>query len=232
MSSRYSAGPASISVSTAAAVWALGFRRAARPASFDVNGGLVGGTAGYNWQMGALVFGLEGDVDWTNIRGQRGLRRSALRDASNNWLGTARGRVGYAMDRFMPYVTGGAAFGDIKTSSPALPAATTPTPAGPSAAASKAHRRDLDRKAEYLYVDLGDTTCSAAACGVATNVDLRAQRPARGPELPLLTNNERRQTRSPNPRFGASIFSGRYTRPASDPPQNSTTPRSTRRPGW
>ena len=27
-------------------------------------------------------------------------------------------------------------------------------------------------KLEYLYADLGDTTCSAVACGVATNVDL------------------------------------------------------------
>ena len=28
-------------------------------------------------------------------------------------------------------------------------------------------------KVEYLYADLGDTTCSAVACGVATNVDLQ-----------------------------------------------------------
>ena len=27
-------------------------------------------------------------------------------------------------------------------------------------------------KLEYLYADLGDTTCNAVACGVATNVDL------------------------------------------------------------
>src|SRR5438046_2980894 len=28
-------------------------------------------------------------------------------------------------------------------------------------------------KLEYLYADIGDTTCSAAACGTATNVDLK-----------------------------------------------------------
>ena len=33
----------------------------------------------------------------------------------NTWLGTARARLGYSFGRFMPYVTGGAAFGDIKT---------------------------------------------------------------------------------------------------------------------
>ena len=27
-------------------------------------------------------------------------------------------------------------------------------------------------KVEYLYTDFGDTTCSAASCGTATNVDL------------------------------------------------------------
>src|SRR5437870_4720407 len=36
---------------------------------FDVSGGLVGGTAGYNWQTGQFVFGLEGDIDWTHING-------------------------------------------------------------------------------------------------------------------------------------------------------------------
>lgn len=36
----------------------------------------------------------------------------------NKWLGTARGRLGYAFDRIMPYVTGGAAFGGIKTNIP------------------------------------------------------------------------------------------------------------------
>jgi len=33
------------------------------------------------------------------------------------WLGTVRGRVGYAFDRVLPYVTGGLAVGDIKANS-------------------------------------------------------------------------------------------------------------------
>src|SRR5689334_25056294 len=37
--------------------------------SFDVSGGLVGGTIGYNWQASQWVFGLEGDIDWSDIRG-------------------------------------------------------------------------------------------------------------------------------------------------------------------
>jgi outer membrane immunogenic protein len=30
--------------------------------SFDVNGAMVGGTIGYNWQYASAVFGLEGDI--------------------------------------------------------------------------------------------------------------------------------------------------------------------------
>ena len=83
--------------------------------SFDTSGGLVGGTLGYNWQSGQVVFGLEGDLDWTSIRGSSPCGASSC-ETRNDWLGTVRGRLGYAFDRFMPYVTGGAAFGNIKTS--------------------------------------------------------------------------------------------------------------------
>ena len=39
--------------------------------TFGTSGGLIGVTAGYNWQMpgGPWVFGLEGNVDWSNMRG-------------------------------------------------------------------------------------------------------------------------------------------------------------------
>ena len=35
---------------------------------FTGNGGLFGGTAGWNWQSGKFVLGLEGDFDWSRIR--------------------------------------------------------------------------------------------------------------------------------------------------------------------
>src|ERR1041384_1009924 len=37
--------------------------------SFDTSGGLVGGTLGYNWQANQIVFGLEGDIDASWIKG-------------------------------------------------------------------------------------------------------------------------------------------------------------------
>src|SRR5262245_60864793 len=39
-------------------------------ASFNLNGGLFGGQAGYNWQSGSnWVWGLEGDLQWSRERG-------------------------------------------------------------------------------------------------------------------------------------------------------------------
>ena len=37
--------------------------------SFDASGGLAGGTIGLNYQTGALVWGVEGDGDWSSISG-------------------------------------------------------------------------------------------------------------------------------------------------------------------
>src|SRR6266478_1164896 len=72
------------------------------------SGGMIGGTAGYNWQAAGSpwVFGLEGDLDWTNIKGSFvNVACPTGCQTQNDWLGTVRGRLGYAWDRVMPYVT-------------------------------------------------------------------------------------------------------------------------------
>jgi len=88
--------------------------------SFSTNGGLVGGTAGYNWEMpNRFVLGVEGDMSWAAIGGSSGGAGGACAGSPPicttklNSFGTVRGRVGYAAGRFLPYVTGGLAFGDI-----------------------------------------------------------------------------------------------------------------------
>lgn len=70
---------------------------------FDTSGWQAGGTLGFNVQAGHMVFGLEGDLDWSNVNGSSTCALSSLTcQTQNNWLGTARGRVGYAFDRVLP----------------------------------------------------------------------------------------------------------------------------------
>ena len=88
--------------------------------SRDVSGGLIGGTIGYNYQFGQVVAGIEGDVDCSGINGTTNNSCPPGCKTSNTWLATVRGRLGYAADRFMPFITGGAAFGNIEASIPGL----------------------------------------------------------------------------------------------------------------
>ncbi len=136
------------------------------------SGGVVGGTLGYNYQVGRAVYGLEADLDWSKIDGSTACGGLSCQ-TRNDWLGTARGRIGYAFDRFMPFVTGGAAFGDIKATPAGLGSQTT-NKAGwtVGGGAEFALAGPWTAKVEYLYVDLGKGSCGAALCGAATDVSL------------------------------------------------------------
>jgi len=141
---------------------------------FNVSGGLIGGTLGYNWQFGTWVVGLEGDLDWANIKGSTnclGVGGAITTcETRNNFLSTIRGRVGYSVDRWLPYVTGGAAIGNIKASSPGFTTVDN-TNVGwtVGAGVEYAFAPNWSVKAEYLYVDLGDVSCGVgAACSFNT----------------------------------------------------------------
>ncbi|MEI9803190.1 MAG: outer membrane protein [Pseudolabrys sp.] len=123
--------------------------------SFNTSGALIGGTVGYNWQFSPWVLGLEGDIGWSSIRGSGNCGGLSC-DVRNNWLATARGRVGYAWDRVLPYVTGGAAFGDVKTSVAGFgDSTTTKTGWTVGGGLEMAIAGPWTAKLEYLYVDLG-----------------------------------------------------------------------------
>jgi outer membrane immunogenic protein len=136
--------------------------------SRDVSGGLVGGTVGYNYQFGQVVAGIEGDIDWSGISGTTNNFCAPGCTTSNTWLATVRGRLGYAADRFMPYVTGGAAFGNIKASVPGF-ATTSSDNAGWTIGAGleAAFAPNWTAKVEYLYVDLGSFNCGLNCNGVS-----------------------------------------------------------------
>lgn len=65
----------------------------------------VGGIhAGFNYQFGSFVFGLEADATALNVDEDRDLPYS---DLKADWMGSARARIGYAFDQVMVYGTGG-----------------------------------------------------------------------------------------------------------------------------
>jgi len=141
--------------------------------SVDVSGGLVGGTIGYNWQLGQFVYGLEADFDWASISGSNsGAPCVTTCDTHNSWLGTGRIRIGYAFDRFMPYITGGLAFGDVRASSAGFGTSTNDNVGWTfGGGVEGAIPGPWTAKIEYPYVDLGDNNCPG--CAPASNVDFR-----------------------------------------------------------
>jgi outer membrane immunogenic protein len=136
-----------------------------------LSGGLVGGTAGYNWQLGNAVLGIEGDIDWANLKGTNS---STLCPAgcstSDTWLSTVRGRAGYAFGGVLPYLTGGLAVGDIRAATPGFAGASN-TSAGWTAGGGIEFglTGNWSAKAEYLYVDLGRFNCGVSCNGLPTD---------------------------------------------------------------
>jgi outer membrane immunogenic protein len=142
------------------------------------NGGIAGGTLGFNYQMNAFVFGVEGDFDWSGINTSNSsvlcTTIVGACQSGNNWLSTLRGRFGFAADRLFVFGTAGGAFGNAKTTFNGV--STTHTQAGwtVGAGAEYAFAQNWTAKVEYLYIDLGtanaNVTCVAALPCVGAGV--------------------------------------------------------------
>jgi outer membrane immunogenic protein len=88
--------------------------------SASKTGGIFGANAGYNFQSGNLVYGVEGDWSWlSGVKAGTTTSNpcvplcSFVTSYDVRWLATARARVGWAFDANLLYATGGAAFGNI-----------------------------------------------------------------------------------------------------------------------
>lgn len=143
--------------------------------SVKPKGGLAGGTIGFNYQMGSFVWGLEGDFDWSDLKDSTACGAFTC-ETKQTWLATARGRVGYAFDRWLPYFTGGAAFGKVKAtnSNPASPGADdTLTGWTVGGGLEYAFLGNWSAKIEYLYVDLGKFDCGVGCGATPDNVTFK-----------------------------------------------------------
>jgi outer membrane immunogenic protein len=140
------------------------------------DGVIGGGQLGYNWQFpssgvfggNGWVLGLEADFQGS---GQRAERDFAVAGTSGSltdkleWFGTVRGRSGVAFDRWLPYVTGGWAYGNRGFDG----TITTPTTSGSFSNSNTlsgwtvgggiewAFWSHWTAKLEYLYIDFGNS---------------------------------------------------------------------------
>jgi outer membrane immunogenic protein len=139
--------------------------------TFEVspNGWLGGGTLGYNLQTGAWVWGIEGDIDYVNLKGTADAAFCPTCTFKDTWLGTLRGRVGYSFDRLLPYLTGGLAYGNMNMETGVGSVSRTKAGWTAGAGLEYAFAGYWSTKLEYLYVDLGSATCGMASCGFATD---------------------------------------------------------------
>jgi outer membrane immunogenic protein len=151
---------------------------------FNSNNGFVfgGGQAGYNWQFGKVVAGIEADLSAAGAGTNRTLilTEGPITDTVSvsrgpDWFGTVRGRLGYLVDpRVLAYFTGGFAFGHSPNSFNQF--ITGPGPVGTFAVNNSngsthtgwtvgggleymiTHQWSL--KGEYQYIELNDATAS------------------------------------------------------------------------
>ncbi len=142
---------------------------------FNTSGGLIGGQIGFNWQTGPMVFGIESDADWLGVKGNSAgaggvcaADGGGLCQTQQTWLGTTRGRIGYAFDRWLPYVTGGVAYGSIQAVQPTGSSSTTNAGWTVGGGMEYGFDRNWSAKVEYLHIDLGTATFMGAASGTPT----------------------------------------------------------------
>ena len=112
--------------------------------------GVAGGAqAGYNWQNGQFVFGVEGDIQASGAEDT-----FAPWKFSNPWFGTARGRAGFAFNNVLFYGTAGLAFGELRAETFGLSETNTNVGWTAGLGAEMGFAPNWSAKIEYLYVDL------------------------------------------------------------------------------
>lgn len=125
----------------------------------EPSGFIGGGQIGYNHQINQMVIGVEADLQYSNISGKNAAGASK---GSIPYFGTVRARAGIAMDRLMPYVTAGYAYGGSELTVGAV--GTTKTMHHGyvlGGGIEYAFTNNITAKLEGLYMDLGEKSVLA-----------------------------------------------------------------------
>jgi outer membrane immunogenic protein len=165
-------------------------RTAGSAGRLNSNGFTGGGQAGYNWQTGHFVFGVEADIESLGGSTSRTLDlvnfglpgpgfNLTQQSSSPQWLATFRGRLGFAADRVLFYGTGGVAVGkvnyfDLQTfgGAPSQGGSTSNVQTGWTAGAGVewAFANQWSLRGEYLHVDLGNSSFTSVNSAVPAAV--------------------------------------------------------------
>lgn len=93
-----------------------------------LNGAIIGGQLGYNWQANQFLFGIEGDASTRaggedTIVANPGTANASNLSADMKYIASVRARLGWAIGNWLLYGTVGWGFGDFKftADAPAIP---------------------------------------------------------------------------------------------------------------
>lgn len=171
---------------------------------FDPTGKLFGGHVGYNWQNPSnLVLGFEADLAFGDVHNDNAsffdpsgaLIGGFVGNAKIKSQGSGRVRLGFAADRFMPYVTGGIAFADygygLAVNATTYTASKQMMGGALGGGVEYAVSDKLSMRMQLLYLDFGAfdhgpfIDDQGVCCGAAYRVDLRTTETTFGLSLKL-----------------------------------------------
>ncbi len=119
----------------------------------DPAGFTGGGQAGFNWQSGQFVFGVETDLQASNSNDT-----FANYKFSNPWFGTVRGRGGFALNNILFYGTLGLAYGRGQVDVAGVMENNLHTGLAAGFGLEVGLTQNWSARAEYLYIDFGSQT--------------------------------------------------------------------------
>jgi len=129
----------------------------------DLDGFIAGVQVGANAQFDSIVVGIEGDLAWTGL----GDSDEDVDFADVNWIGTIRGRLGFAAENFLIYGTAGVAFAGVdgaianEVDEDLYYSDDVRTGWVAGVGAEMMVTDAISIKGEYLYHDFGDMTWSS-----------------------------------------------------------------------
>jgi outer membrane immunogenic protein len=154
--------------------------------SNGIKGAIGGGQFGYNWQVNSYLLGIEADLQVSGQENSTTFNGSIITPTAVNptaitysnkleWFSTLRGRLGFISGPWLMYGSGGLAVGRLNTNGMITPAfagftnlpgawdqSTTKIGWTIGVGVENSITSNWSWKVEYLYLDLGSVTGSAA----------------------------------------------------------------------